>query len=143
MEAQAEVSVLSNEKESSIAKLSTCEMERNQLLYAHDKLKEKNGSLERELENCLEFGKEFEAKIISLELELESVKAILQSWNACSQSMDVDLGAQQMISAQGVVGIIKGHVSPSKALTSKDKSTEDFKARARGCVAVEEQGIVE
>lgn len=118
-----EVSVLSNEMESLIAKLSTCEIERNQLLHAHDELKEKNGYLGKELETCSKSRKELKAKIISLELELESVKAL----NA--QSVGAAPCTQYMANDKRGVGIIKGHVSPSKASTSKDESTQDFMAR--------------
>ncbi|GMP68131.1 hypothetical protein CsSME_00027851 [Camellia sinensis var. sinensis] len=75
MEAQAEVGVLSNELKSLITKLSTYEMGRNLLFHAYDALKEKNCAIERELETCSKSRKELEAKIISLKLELESVKA--------------------------------------------------------------------
>ncbi|GMP38772.1 hypothetical protein CsSME_00009904 [Camellia sinensis var. sinensis] len=102
MEAQAEVSVLSNEMESLVAKLSTCEIEKNQLLHVHDELKEKNGDLERELETCSKSKKELEEKIISLELELERVKA------SSALSVDMALCTQCMPNDKGGVDVIKG-----------------------------------
>ncbi|GMP68129.1 hypothetical protein CsSME_00027849 [Camellia sinensis var. sinensis] len=95
MEAQAEVGVLTNELKSLITKLSTCEMERNLLLQAHDTLKEKNCALERELETCSKSGKELEVKIISLELEPESVKA------SSVQSVDAAPYTQYMANDKG------------------------------------------
>ncbi|XP_028090580.1 uncharacterized protein LOC114290806 [Camellia sinensis] len=123
MEAQVKISIFLNEIESLIAKLSTCEMERNQLLHARDKLKEKYGDLERELETCSKSGKELEDKIISLELELESVKA------SSAQSVDGVPCTQYMVNDKGGVGVIKGHASASKTSTSKDESTQDFMTR--------------
>ncbi|GMP97997.1 hypothetical protein CsSME_00046043 [Camellia sinensis var. sinensis] len=121
MEVQAKVSVLSNE--SLIAKLSICGIERNQLLHAYDALKEKNGDLKRELKTCSKSGKELETKIISLELELKSVKA------SSAQSMDMAHCTQYMANDKEGVGIIKRHALPSKASTSEDESTQEFMAR--------------
>ncbi|GMP88723.1 hypothetical protein CsSME_00040604 [Camellia sinensis var. sinensis] len=98
MKAQTEVSVPSNEIESLIDKLSTCEIDRTQLRHAHDELKEKNGVFM----TCSKSKKEFEANITSLELELKSVKA------SSAQCVDATLSTQHMIKEKGGVGIITG-----------------------------------